>query len=383
MQWSAIPHDACSTFFSLRFPSILTVHDMRIQRPTFQRPEPPAPNGKPTRVAVTLGDPNGIGPEVVLKSLHDPSLMPSMTPVLIGSAHVLRVHADVLGFSDLDIHVVDDVPDDVPHGDVAVLDVAEDTEPPVMFGSVTAEGGRLAMRAVKRAIGECQAGTVDAMTTAPISKDAIQQAGYDVPGHTEFIARKTDSPRPTMMMVAGGLRVGLVTSHVPLSEVPASITEEAILEKLRVIDASLRDDFAIEQPKIAVFGLNPHAGEGGTFGPEEEEVIVPALRAAQQEGFRVEGPLAADGFFGTQLDSDYDAALAMYHDQGLVPFKALAFDHGVNFTAGLPIVRTSPDHGTAHGIAGKGMALPGSMRNALEVAAAVARHRRQKAEPAA
>jgi 4-hydroxythreonine-4-phosphate dehydrogenase len=331
-------------------------------------------------VAITLGDPNGIGPEVVLKSLHDPGLMPSMTPVIIGSAHVLRVHADVLGFSDLDIHVVDEVPDEVPHGDVALLDVADEAGPPVTFGAVTADGGRLAMKAVERAVDACLAGTVDAMTTAPISKEAIQKAGYDVPGHTEFIAERTGSAKPTMMMVAGGLRVGLVTSHAPLSEVPSMVTEEAILEKLCVIDASLRQDFAIEDPKMAVLGLNPHAGEAGAFGAEEEEIIAPALEAARQEGFRVEGPLAADGFFGTQLDADFDAVLAMYHDQGLVPFKALAFDHGVNYTAGLPIVRTSPDHGTAHGIAGKGMALPGSMRSALELAVAVARHRRQQTE---
>lgn len=356
---------------------------MHIQRPTFQRPEPPAPNGAPTRVAITLGDPNGIGPEVVLKSLHDPSLMPSMTPVVIGSAHVLRVHADVLGFSDLDIHVVDEVPDEVPRGDVALLDVAEEDEPPVTFGAVTADAGRLAMRAVERAVDACLAGTVDAMVTAPISKEAINLAGYDVPGHTEFIAERTNSAKPTMMMVAGGLRVGLVTSHVPLSEVPSMVTEEAILEKLRVIDASLQEDFAIQDPKIAVLSLNPHAGEGGAFGPEEEETIAPAVEAARQEGFRVEGPLAADGFFATQLDADFDSVLAMYHDQGLAPFKALAFDHGVNYTAGLPIVRTSPDHGTAHGIAGKGMALPGSMRSALEVAVAVARHRGQRTETSA
>jgi len=354
---------------------------MRIQRPTFQRPEPPAPNGAPTRVAITLGDPNGIGPEVVLKSLHDPGLMPSMTPVLIGSAHVLRVHADVLGFSDLDIHVVDEVPEEVPHGDVAVLDVAASPEPPVMFGAATPEGGHLAMRAVERAVNACQEGAVEAMMTAPISKEAVRKAGYDVPGHTEFIAEMTGSARPTMMMVAGGLRVGLVTSHIPLSEVPTAVTQDAILDKLHVLEASLRHDFAIDDPKIAVFGLNPHAGEGGAFGAEEDEVIAPALRQARQDGLTVEGPVAADGFFGTQLDADFDAALAMYHDQGLVPFKALAFDHGVNFTAGLPIVRTSPDHGTAYGIAGKGMALPGSTRNALEVAVAVARHRTQRAQP--
>lgn len=352
---------------------------MRIQRPTFQRPEPPAPNGTPTRLAITLGDPNGIGPEVVLKSLHDPSLVPSITPILIGSAHVLRVHADVLGFSDLDIHVVDGVPEDVPRGDVAVLDVGEDTEPPVMFGSVTPEGGRLAMRAVERAVDACMEGAVDAMVTAPISKDAVRRAGYDIPGHTEFIADRTNSPRPTMMMVAGGLRVAVLSSHIPLADVPSAVTKEAILEKLQVIDATLRDDFAIQQPKIAVFGLNPHAGEGGAFGTEEKEIIAPAIETARKQGFRVDGPLAADGFFGTQLDADFDAALAMYHDQGLVPFKALAFDHGVNYTAGLPIIRTSPGHGTAYGIAGKGMALPGSMRSALELAVAIAHHRRQKA----
>lgn len=356
---------------------------MHIQRPTFQRPEPPTPNGSPTRIAISMGDPNGIGPEVVLKSLHDPGLMPSMTPVLIGSAHVLRVHADVLGFSDLDIHIVDAVPEEVPHGDVAVLDVTEEEKPSVTFGAVTAEAGRLSMRAVERAVDACLEGTVDAMVTAPISKDAIRQAGYDVPGHTEFIAERTDSPKPTMMMVAGGLRVGLVTSHIPLSEVPQAVTKDAILEKLQVLDASLRGDFAIEDPKIAVFGLNPHAGESGAFGPEEEEVIVPALETAQQEGLDVEGPIASDGFFGTQLDADYDAVLAMYHDQGLAPFKALAFDHGVNFTAGLSVVRTSPDHGTAHGIAGKGMALPGSMRSAIELAVAVARHRRRAPEATA
>jgi len=355
---------------------------MHIQRPTFQRPEPSAPNGSSTRVAITLGDPNGIGPEVVLKSLHDPDLMPSMTPVLVGSAHVLRVHADVLGFSDLDIRVVDTVPDEVPQGEVALLDVAETGEPPVLFGSVTAEGGRLAMRAVERAVDACVNGAVDAMVTAPISKDAIRQGGYDAPGHTEFIAERTGSSKPTMMMVAGGLRVGLVTGHVALSEVSERLSQEAILETLRVLDESLRVDFAIDDPTVAVLGLNPHAGESGAFGSEEGDVIAPALKAAQQEGLHVEGPLPADGFFATQLDADYDAVLAMYHDQGLVPFKALAFDHGINYTAGLPIVRTSPAHGTAYKIAGKGMARPGSMRSALDVAVAVAQHRRTNAATA-
>jgi 4-hydroxythreonine-4-phosphate dehydrogenase len=355
---------------------------MPIQRPTFQRPDPPAPDGSPARVAITLGDPNGIGPEVVLKSLDDPELMPAMTPVVVGSAHVLRVHADVLGYSDLEVHVVDEVPDHVPSGHVAVLDVTDGGKPPVSFGAVTPEGGKLAMQAVETAVDLCTSGRVDAMVTAPISKDAIQQAGYNVPGHTEFIAERTGSTKTTMMMVAGGLRVGLVTGHIPISQVAEGITQEAILEKLRVIHASLGTDFAIEAPSIGVLGLNPHAGDGGVLGKEEEDVIAPAIDTARREGMDVSGPIPADGFFATQLDEGYDAVLAMYHDQGLVPFKALAFDHGVNFTAGLPIVRTSPDHGTAYGIAGKGMALPGSMRSAIEVAVSVARHRHPQPETA-
>jgi 4-hydroxythreonine-4-phosphate dehydrogenase len=185
-----------------------------------------------------------------------------------------------------------------------------------------------------------------------------------------------------MMMVAGGLRIGLVTGHVPLAQVADGITQAAILEKLRVIHDALTTDFAIEDPTIGVLGLNPHAGDGGVLGREEDAIISPSIDAARGEGMSVEGPLPADGFFATQLDQGYDAVLAMYHDQGLVPFKALAFDHGVNYTAGLPIVRTSPDHGTAYGIAGKGMALPGSMRSAIEVAVAVARHRNPHGETA-
>ncbi|MES3631124.1 MAG: 4-hydroxythreonine-4-phosphate dehydrogenase PdxA [Longimonas sp.] len=351
---------------------------MAIKRPTYQRPDPSVDADARTRVAITLGDPNGIGPEVLLKSLHDPHLMPAMEPVVVGSAHVLRVHADVLGYSDLTIHTVDHIPDTIPNDGITVLDVTDGHAPAVSFGAVTAAGGTLAMRAVAAAVDACVEGTADAMVTAPISKDAIAQAGYTVPGHTEFIAERTNSPRPMMMMVAGGLRVGLVTAHIPIAQVAKGITKAAIGTKLEVLDTTLRNDFGIETPHIAVLGLNPHAGDGGVLGKEEEEIIAPAIAEAEKAGLKVSGPLPADGFFATQLDEGYDAVLAMYHDQGLVPFKALAFDHGVNFTAGLPIVRTSPDHGTAYGIAGKGMALPGSMRSAIEVAVTTAQHRRAK-----
>lgn len=348
---------------------------MAIQRPTYQRPDPSSNGTVRTRVAITLGDPNGIGPEVLLKSLHDPHLAPSITPIVVGSAHVLRQHADVLGYSDLTIHAFDTLPSTYPDEGVIVWDVTDGEVPEVQFGEITAAGGALAMKAVAAAVDACLDGSVDAMVTAPISKDAISQAGYTVPGHTEFIAERTNSPRPMMMMVAGQLRVGLVTAHIPIAKVADSITEAIIRTKIEVLHNTLQRDFGIPQPHIAVLGLNPHAGDGGVIGLEEKTTIAPALERARADGFQVSGPLPADGYFATQLNSGYDAVLAMYHDQGLVPFKALAFDRGVNFTAGLPIVRTSPDHGTAYRIAGKGMALPGSMESALELAASTARHR--------
>ena len=352
---------------------------MSIQRPTYQRPDPPSGSNARTRVAITLGDPNGIGPEVLLKSLHDPHIAPSIAPIVVGSAHVLRQHADVLGYSDLTIHATDYIPDTLPDDGIAVWDVTDGAEPAVRFGEITAEGGTLAMQAVSASVDACLDGTADAMVTAPISKDAIAQAGYNVPGHTEFIAERTNSPRPMMMMVAGQLRVGLVTAHIPVAKVADALTKAVIGTKLEVLSAALQRDFGIADPHIAVLGLNPHAGDGGVLGIEEETIIAPALEQARANGLQVSGPLPADGYFATQLDGGYDAVLAMYHDQGLVPFKALAFDRGVNFTAGLPIVRTSPDHGTAYGIAGKGMALPGSMQSALEVAAFTAQHRKATA----
>jgi len=329
----------------------------------------------PTRLAITLGDPNGIGPEVLLKCLHDPDLASSMSPIVVGSPHVLRVHADVLSYTDLDINAVETIPEEVPTGTITVLDVTGGAKPDVEFGAVTKEGGTLAMDAVDRAVDACIASEVDAMVTAPISKDAIAKAGYTVPGHTEFISQKTGGHQPTMMMVAGDLRVGLVTAHIPIAHVAAGITETAILQKLEVMVGALKKDFGIDTPRVAVLGLNPHAGDGGVLGTEEQEIIEPAIETARSRGMQVDGPLPADGFFATQLDAGYDAVLAMYHDQGLVPFKALAFDQGVNYTAGLPIVRTSPDHGTAYGIAGKGIARPGSMRSAIVEAVAIARRR--------
>lgn len=327
------------------------------------------------RIAITLGDPNGIGPEVVLKCVSDARLLKFMHPIIVGSAHVLKVHANHLGFRDLRLHVVSAVPEQRPEGGITVLDVAAGEKPDVHLGKITEDGGRLAMQAVEKATDLCLDGQVEAMVTAPISKEAISKAGYDAPGHTEFIARRTGADRFTMMMVADVLRVGLVTGHVSIWDVPKRITQEAVLDKLDIIHATLSRDFAIQRPKIAVLGLNPHASDGGLMGREEADAIVPAIEAMREQGNLVFGPFPADGFFAIGAYRLYDAVLAMYHDQGLIPFKVLAFESGVNYTAGLPIVRTSPDHGTAYNIAGEGKASPGSIRSAIYLAIDVARRR--------
>ena len=346
-------------------------------------------------IAVSLGDPGGIGPEVALKAAAG-TIRRQARLLLVGSAAVLRAHAEALGHAGPPVEVVREVPEPFPRRALPVLDVAGGDEPAFAFGDAGATaGGRLSMRAVARAVDLCRSGGADAMTTAPISKAAIARAGYRAPGHTEFIAERTGRPEqpfePLMLMVGdpavgdAALRVGLVSVHEPLAEVPRSVTPGAIRRKLGLLSESLRRDFGVERPRIAVLGLNPHAGDGGALGAAEEERIAPALDAARREdglseqGVTLDGPLPADGFFGARGWERADAVLAMYHDQGLAPFKALTFGGGVNVTAGLPVVRTSPDHGTAFDIAGEGQADPGSMKAALRLAAAIARRRRTAA----
>ena len=325
------------------------------------------------RIAITLGDPNGIGPEVVLKSLLDARLFKYIDPVLIGNAEILRDLADRLGLHELRAQVVQD-PNEASDA-LGILNVDIEDKTQVKFGEITREGGLVSMKSVEKAIALCMEKKVDAMVTAPISKEAIALAGYSNKGHSGFIAKNTNSSNYTMMMVADILRVGLVTEHVPLRDVPNLITQDAILEKVRIMSRTLMNDFAIERPRIAMLGLNPHAGDGGYLGTEEQDIITPAIKRCCEDGHLVFGPFAADGFFAISSYRNYDAVLAMYHDQGLIPFKTLAFGSGVNYTAGLPIVRTSPDHGTAFNIAGKGMASPDSMRSALYLARDIVRQR--------
>ncbi len=330
------------------------------------------------RVVISMGDPNGIGPEVVVKSLADARLRKYVDPVVTGSVAVIEQHVARLGLKELSVSAYPD-----QSGRICVLDVVPNEQPSVEFGKITATAGRLAMMSVEKAVRLCIDGEADAMVTAPLSKEAINLAGFNLPGHTEFIANLTGTSSFTMMMVSDSIRVGLVTGHVPIWDVPKLVTKEAILDKIRVIGSSLVTDFGVPRPKIAVLGLNPHAGEGGVLGREENETIKPAVGAACEEGFSVLGPYPADGFFASRSYLSVDAVLAMYHDQGLIPFKTLTFNTGVNFTAGLPIVRTSPDHGTAFDIAGQGKASPDSFRTALYVALDVARRRVDSRQPEA
>jgi len=319
----------------------------------------------PTRLAISVGDPNGIGIEVALKAIENARDGQKLRfePVLFGSEGTIKAQAGSLGI-DLSYELVD------------VAESPEQKSFRARPGEIDARAGELAMRSVKLAAQYCLDARTDALVTAPISKEAIRLAGFSNIGHTEYLASMTQAEEFTMMMVDGDFRVGLATTHMAIADVARSISMEVILAKTRTLDKSLRIDFRISNPRIAVLGLNPHAGESGAMGREEIEMISPAIAAALEEGMSVDGPFPADGFFGMRRQKEFDAVLAMYHDQGLIPFKTIAFETGVNFTAGLPIVRTSPDHGTAFDIAGLNKASSKSMESALILAIDVSENRK-------
>ncbi|HRN38082.1 MAG TPA: 4-hydroxythreonine-4-phosphate dehydrogenase PdxA, partial [Flavobacteriales bacterium] len=251
-----------------------------------------------------------------------------------------------------------------------------DEDAPMEPGKPSSESARFAMLSLEAAAQDLAAGKVDVLITAPIDKHTMQQAGFAFAGHTEFLAHMAGGDAEVLMLlVSENLRVGTVTGHIPLKEVPGAITTERIVAKARILAQSLSRDFGIDGPKLAILGLNPHAGDGGTLGAEDRERILPAVRKLNEEGITALGPYPADGFFGSNAYTHFDGVLAMYHDQGLAPFKALSFGSGVNYTAGLPVVRTSPDHGTAYDIAGKGIADEGSFRHAVWLACDIFRHR--------
>ncbi|MEQ9310640.1 MAG: 4-hydroxythreonine-4-phosphate dehydrogenase PdxA [Balneolaceae bacterium] len=325
---------------------------------------------KPT-IGISIGDVNGIGPEIILKALNEIDLSES-TPLIISPKKVLDFYTRKLKLA-IQINKCNFL-DEIDSNYINLLDVpANDLE--IVPGIQSKVSGLVAMQSIELGIELASIGVTQAIVTAPISKEAVNFAGYRIPGHTEFLAEKTNTEEVLMMLVNEELRVALVTAHIPISEVSDMLSEELILSKLELLNESIKKDFGIDSPKIALFGLNPHAGDGGVIGDEELKIIIPTIKKAIELGLNVQGPFPADGFFGQRLDKEFDAILAMYHDQGLVPFKLLSFGMGVNFTAGLPIIRTSPDHGTAFNIAGKGVANPSSFIQAYKLAVHLSKKR--------
>lgn len=318
------------------------------------------------KIGITLGDMNGIGPEIIMKALSDNRLFQNFTPIVYGSNRVMNFYKKTLELSDFNFQGISDA-DKVVHKKANLISVSKE-ELSVEPGKVTNQAGTLAFASLKMAVDDLASNKIDVLVTAPINKKNIQSDEFKFPGHTEYLAKYSNVQEALMLMCSDSLRVGVVTGHIPLKEVSDTLTKELILDKIKAIDKCLREDFSIEKPKIAVLGLNPHAGDEGLLGSEESEIVIPAINRAKEEGLFAIGPYPADGFFASSNWKNFDAVLAMYHDQGLIPFKSLAGESGVNFTAGLPIVRTSPAHGTAYDIAGKGLADEQSFREALYMA---------------
>ena len=326
------------------------------------------------RVGISMGDVNGIGPEVIMKALADSRILQDCTPIIYGSTKVLAFYKKGMDLHDFNYESVLSADEAKPHK-VSVINVwSEELE--LEVGKTTEQGGKYAFAALEAATQDLASGKVDVIVTAPISKEAMAKTGFEFPGHTEYLANMAGEEEALMLMVSPTLKVGLVTSHIPLKEVTESLTIDKVASKISEFNDSLKKDFGIQRPKIAVFGVNPHAGENGKMGSEESEIINPAIKRMRGEDILAFGPFPADGFFGSSSKANYDGVLAMYHDQGLAAFKALSFHDGVNFTAGLPIVRTSPDHGTAFDIAGQNKAEGDSMRQAIYLAMDVHRNHR-------
>ena len=325
------------------------------------------------RVGITHGDINGIGYEVILKAFADPTMLELCTPIVYGSPKVATYHRKAMDIQ-ANFSIINEA-DEALDGKLSILNCVDD-ELKVELTAATPDAGKAALDALERALRDYREGLIDVLVTAPINKHTIQSDAFHFPGHTEYIEERVgDRRKALMILLKDDFRVALVTGHIPVKDIATTITKELIMEKLSIFHRSLKQDFGIDCPRIAVFSLNPHAGDNGVIGTEESEVIIPAMQEMIAKGIQCFGPYPADGFMGSGNFTHFDGILAMYHDQGLAPFKALAMDEGVNFTAGLPIVRTSPAHGTAYDIAGQGIASESSFRQAIYTAIDVYRNR--------
>jgi 4-hydroxythreonine-4-phosphate dehydrogenase len=315
-------------------------------------------------VGISIGDLNGIGSEIILKSFEDSRMLELCTPIIFANVKVLSFLKKSLEFTTV-LHGIDRLDQMIP-GKINVLNVWRENVT-IEYGKVDETIGEYAIKSFVAATKALKEGHIDVLVTAPINKSNIQSDEFKYPGHTDYLDQELEG-NALMFMIQGNLRVGLLTDHVPLNEVSKHLTGELIRKKIKTINHSLIQDFGIVKPKIAVLGLNPHSGDNGVIGDEEDKLMKPALKKIYDEGILVFGPFSADGFFGSNQYEKYDAVIATYHDQGLIPFKTLSFGKGVNYTAGLNKIRTSPDHGTAYEIAGKGTANHNSFQEAIYLA---------------
>ncbi|MDR1502430.1 MAG: 4-hydroxythreonine-4-phosphate dehydrogenase PdxA [Prevotella sp.] len=320
------------------------------------------------KVGITQGDINGIGYEVILKTFADIRMAEMCIPVVYGSAKVASYHRKAMELQPVSFNQINNVKDAVVNKVNIINCINEDTK--IEIGQSTAIAGEAAYKSLEKAVADLKNGLIDVLVTAPINKHNIQREDFHFPGHTEYLEERfgKDGDKSLMILIKDSLRIALVTGHIPLADVPKSLTKEKIMDAAMRFEASLKRDFRIGRPRIAVLSLNPHAGENGLLGTEENDIITPAIKELQDKKVLCFGPYPADGFFGAGEFAKFDGILAMYHDQGLAPFKTLAMEDGVNFTAGLPIIRTSPAHGTAYGIAGKNEASEESFRQAVYMA---------------
>ena len=323
------------------------------------------------KVGISIGDLNGIGGEVILKSFEDTRMLDFCTPVIFASTKTISFQKSHLGM-EMNFHGIQDASDAI-EGKINVVNVWKDS-PDIHFGKATETGGSYAIQSLKAAVKALQQEKVDILVTAPINKKTVQSENFSFPGHTDYLAKELGG-KSLMFMVTDTLKIGLLTDHVPVKDAPSLISPELINDKVKAMNDSLKRDFGVRKPRIAVLGINPHSGDDGVIGKEDEEVLKPSLKKLNDSGFLVYGPYAAETFFASDNYLSFDGILACYHDQGLIPFKTLSFGKGVNFTAGLSRIRTSPDHGTAFEIAGQGKADPSSFKEAIFTGLQIYRHR--------
>lgn len=331
------------------------------------------PSADKPRIGITIGDLNGIGAEVIIKALADNRLLNLFTPVVYGSTKVLSFYRKQMGLEEFNYSQVKSK-GQYFHKSINVVNCWEDVIE-INPGQPSKQTAKAALLSLKRAVEELKEGHLDGIVTGPIDKNTMHSEEFPFQGHTEYLTQEFGAGESLMLMVGEELRVGLVTEHIPVKDIPAFITKERVELKIRLMELSLKQDFLINKPKIAVLGLNPHAGDEGLLGKEEQDVIKPVINDLKTKGKLIFGPFPADGFFATGQHRKYDGIVAMYHDQGLVAFKTLSFESGINYTAGLPYVRTSPDHGTAYNLAGKNLASESSMRQAMYVACDIIKNR--------